>query len=336
MIRSIIVAASLLCVSYAAQAQGMFINPFEERSLGQQGHKAALEKSGGLYQDKVLADYVAAIGSKAAHTTARHPEAFVFSLTADPELNAFARMGGFIYINVGALVWINDEAELAALLGHEVGHATSRHMAHYINRKNVATGLTRLSRLRRGATDEDMKEKKVKATLLLLEYGRDNEYESDDIAFSAVVKMGLDPMGTPRMLNQLVNRSNLFKAFSGENASEKETPDFLRSHPPSVDRVRRSLGKVSSLEDVANSKFAYRDRYLDAIDGISLPGMQMTGAEPSRLTVISVQPGDTLESLGDRMVIPGPPGQLTLMAINGLNSEADLKAGMRLKLLVGN
>lgn len=331
---SSLLAAIALVAAPVAAAQGLFLNPFEERAIGEQGHPKAVAKDGGEHPNRELANYIRSIGSEAAYSSARHPDQFVFTTLNNSSFNAYARPGGFLYVHVGILGWMNDESEFMALMGHEVGHAISRHSARQYNRENVANTLGRLAerrRQRRGG-GEDLEEKKVQAWLALKEYGRDQEFESDDIALDVLVKTKRDPEASTRMLSTLVRFKNIMDKVSNSDADE--VPPHARSHPPGIDRVRRAATKLNESGLSGAPDLRYRDRFLDAIDGLVVPAHPLYLGKPYKVKVHTVQPGETVESLAP-MMQTFPAIQVDMFrAINGLNSTARIVVGQRVKLFV--
>ncbi|GGB71809.1 M48 family metalloprotease [Blastomonas aquatica] len=312
----------------AAQDTGFFLNPIEERVVGRRAHESRLATKLVVYPDAKLAAYVENIGRSCARLSARYPEQFVFTLVDDTNPNASAALGGFLYFHTGMLLWINDEAELAAVMGHEVGHAIKRHGAREMNRAAVANSLIRLMALRRRdpAQFEDMQ---VKAALALKEYGRDQEFESDAVGTSVLGPLGYDPYGAARMTYQLHLMGLYFDELSGK---PNATPLAWRSHPPSLDRVRRTLdlAKAANLGELPR----HRDRYLQMIEGIRFDLAPFGGPQRGVLRIYTVRPGDTAASIASRIPVQKP--QSFLLAINGLTKPDEVKAGMALKVVLAN
>ena len=101
-----------------------------QKALGAREHPKILAKFGGVYGDRAAAGYVAVIGGRLAAASESPNLGFTFTLLDSPVVNAFALPGGFIYISRGLMALAEDEAELAGVLGHEIGHVVARHSAH--------------------------------------------------------------------------------------------------------------------------------------------------------------------------------------------------------------
>lgn len=339
MSRILVLSCSLIvwtCVWIpAAMAQGLFMNPFEERAIGEQGHPEAVARDGGEHPNRALSTYIRSIGSEAAYSSARHPDQFVFTTLNNPSFNAYARPGGFLYVHVGILGWMNDESEFMALMGHEVGHAISRHSAREFNRENVANTLGRLAerrRQRRGESSEDLEEKKIQAWLALKEYGRDQEFESDDISLNVLIKTKRDPAAATRMLTTLVRFKNIMDKITGGGGDE--VPPHARSHPPGIDRVRRAATRLNESGATGDPDLRYRDRFLDAIDGLIVPAHPLYLDQSYMVKVHTVQPGETVASLSQRMQTFPVIQEDMFRAVNGMNGSARLVVGQRVKLFV--
>jgi predicted Zn-dependent protease len=262
-----------------------------------------------------------------AQNSARFPDKFVFTVVNNPEFNACARMGGFIYVHTGALLWMNDEAELAALIGHEVGHAIKRHPAHSANRSSASTSLLRMLSMRR-RSPEQFQQMQVNASLALLAYDRNEETQADDLGLQINTKIGLDPRGAARMLYQLELSDRFLRRFYGTAYVDK--PVYLSKHPLSTDRVRRSAAMA---QEAAQDLPHNRDRFLSMINGMRVGPSPLYGNRVSRVRIVTVGAGDTAQRLSAQMAAPRLKLELFL-AMNGYSDAADVRPGMKVKILV--
>lgn len=308
------------------QDTGIFMNPLEERALGVRAHPSVLAEAGGAYPDQRLTSYVQSLGMQIARNHARHPDQFVFSLVNDPNVNASTMPGGFVYINAGILAWVNDEAELAALIGHEVGHAINRHAAKKQSRRNVSRLIYRMKTLRPNGA-EDPAQLREALMLRNIAYAQDREFEADQVGFMAAGKLGLDSMGAARMLYMLQRHHDWFATLGPAPANEP--PSYLQSHPSTIERVRRAVGYAE--ESGGTDRPRNRERFLSMIDGMRLFAKTRTGTTTLTLRVITVGPSDTLATLARRHALRNP--EQHILAINGLESASDIKPGMRLKII---
>lgn len=218
------------------------ISQQEEIAMGQENYGPLQQQEGGTYEiDKPLTDYVNQIGNKLAAMSDRQlPYEFVVINNSVP--NAWALPGGKIGVNRGLLVELNNEAELAAVLGHEITHAAARHSA-----KKIETGMALSIGLAvLGATQRDTTAGKammvaggVGAVLLGQKYSRDSESEADKYGIKYMVKAGYDP-------NAAVSLQETFVRLSkGNNPSWLE--GLFASHPPSQERVEANRIQAKQL-----------------------------------------------------------------------------------------
>src|SRR5438270_9210344 len=115
----------------------MLVSESQEIQMGQQADSQVIA-SIGLYPDQALQSYIMDLGKKLAATSERPNLPWTFRVVDDPAVNAFAIPGGFVYVTRGILAHMTNEAELATVVGHEIGHVTARHTAHQIPREQVA------------------------------------------------------------------------------------------------------------------------------------------------------------------------------------------------------
>src|SRR5919197_62071 len=159
----------------------MFVSEEQEVAMGQQADSQVIA-SIGLYPDPALQSYVQELGTKLAATSERPNLPWTFRVVDDPAVNAFAIPGGFVYVTRGILTHITNEAELATVMGHEIGHVTARHTAHEMSREQLANlglviGSIASSRIAQyaGLASQAM-------GVLFLKFSRDNEEQADELA----------------------------------------------------------------------------------------------------------------------------------------------------------
>ena len=112
------------------------VSPAQELEIGKQGYPAVIAEFG-LYDDPALQAYVNGVGQKVARVSDLPDLEWHFTIVDDPAVNAFAMPGGYIYITRGILGYLNSEAQLAGVLGHEIGHVTHRHTASQITQQQL-------------------------------------------------------------------------------------------------------------------------------------------------------------------------------------------------------
>ncbi|MBT8092271.1 MAG: M48 family metalloprotease [Gammaproteobacteria bacterium] len=248
--RKVLLLTAVLAVSLSGCAvnpvtgkrQLMTVSSAQEIQMGQQNYAPMQQSQGGAYDiDPVLTTYVQGIGSRlAAQSGVNLPYEFVVLNNSVP--NAWALPGGKIAINRGLLTELDSEAELAAVLGHEVVHAAARHTAQQISRSQllqvgvigtaIATRDSDYGNLAVGGVN-------VAAQLITMKYGRDAELESDYYGMQYMSKAGYDPQGAVSLQKTFVRLS--------EGRRTDWLSGLFASHPPSQARVEANLVTASML-----------------------------------------------------------------------------------------
>lgn len=232
----------------------------QEIELGRQTD-AEIRKTMGLYDDPELQRYVQQIGLKLAASSERPNLPWSFAVVDSPAINAFAVPGGFIYLTRGILPFLDDEAELAGVIGHEIGHVTARHtVAAYSRQTAAGVGLGVLG-IFFPAVQQAAPIAEAGLGALFLKYGRDDEREADRLGVAYNARNGWDPAGVGGMLTTL---SRLEEA-SGER---RGVPNWLSTHPAPADRVVEIQTLVAEAKKTSSASATNEQAFLRQIDGI--------------------------------------------------------------------
>lgn len=212
--------------------------------------------------------YVRGVGARVGAQTNISSGSTAFRVTTlnSPVMNAFAVPGGYLYITRQLLALMNDEAELALVLGHEAGHIAARHSAER-QRTNI---LTQLGALILGAVSGSSAIAQLAGTVgqgLILQYSRSQELESDELGIRYMTAAGYDPMAAPSILANLGAWSNLEARFRGRDDDQRATPEWARTHPLSSTRVSRATQRARATGR-AGAGVRNREQHMAAIHGM--------------------------------------------------------------------
>jgi predicted Zn-dependent protease len=236
----------------------MLVSEGQEIALGKEEDQKAVA-SFGVYDDPALQDYVARLGRAIAERSERPDLPWTFRLVDDAAVNAFALPGGFIYITRGIMGYLDSEAQLIMVMGHEVGHVTARHSAAQMSNQQLMSlglgiGMIASQELRRYG---DLAQ--LGLGLLFLKFGRDDENEADTLGLRYSRRLGYDTAEGARafrMLDQLSAQSEAGRV-----------PGWLSTHPDPGDRYRRLL--AATRQRGTGDGFVHREAYLKRLDGIT-------------------------------------------------------------------
>ena len=211
----------------------MTVSPKQDLEIGEQNYAPMLQSQGGAYDvDPLLTDYVQSVGAKlAAVSDVQLPYEFTVLNSSVP--NAWALPGGKIAINRGLLTELNSEAELAAVLGHEIVHAAARHTAKQMSRGQLMQGMVLATSVATSNTnygDYAVGGAAVAAQLITTKYGRGAELESDKYGMKYMRNAGYDPQGAVVLQETFVRLS--------EGHDQDWISGLFASHPPSNERVK--------------------------------------------------------------------------------------------------
>lgn len=241
-----------------------FMSPAQEQQTGDEEHPKILEEFGGAYGDKKVTGWVQEVGERVASFGDKPDLHYTFTVLDTPVINAFALPGGYVYITRGLLALANDEAEVAGVLGHEVGHIAARHTAERYSQSVVANlGVTAAAVLT--GSDQLAGVLGQGAQLALLSYSRDQEYQADQLGIRYLGRTGYDPEAMSNFLRQLQRNEQLDAKLAGQSARDN-TQDFFATHPNTGDRVTRadSLAQQTRGNGLARG----RDSYMAMVDGL--------------------------------------------------------------------
>ncbi|MCC7167949.1 MAG: M48 family metalloprotease [Rhodospirillales bacterium] len=249
-----------------------FMSEEEERKIGREELPKMLREMGGEYRDKKIANYVNAIGHNLAQRTEKPDLPYTFTVLNSEIVNAFALPGGPVCISRGLIALASDEAELAGVIGHELGHVNARHSAQRYSKAmaaNIGLGVASigLAILGAGALGSNVVEMaQYGAAAYLQAYSREHEMEADQLGVRYMTRAGYNPKAMVRFLDKLRQHSILEARMAGRPESSVDEYHMMSTHPRTLDRVQ----KAQATAEIAMPPDARlnREAYLDHVNGL--------------------------------------------------------------------
>lgn len=218
------------------EKQRVAMSAQQEITLGQQGRAEVLAEVGRLYPSDRIQAYIDQVGQAVVQQSevSQSPYPFEFHVLDAPEtINAFALPGGQIFITSGLLARLDSEAQLAGVLGHEVGHVIARHGSEHLARRQLGASLVNAIAVASSSNDPGSGRQAALIAqavnqLVNLRYGRKDELESDLLGFEFMTAADYNPQGIVELMEIL-----------GTAKSGGRSPEFLNSHPNPDNRIGR-------------------------------------------------------------------------------------------------
>lgn len=240
------------------ERQLTLISEQQELAMGAEYHEQVLASMPRL-EDEAIQQYVASLGQRLAASSERPSLPWTFVVLDDPSVNAFAIPGGHIYITRGILTHFNSEAELASVLGHEIGHVTGRHSVEQMSKQqllNIGLGVGSVVSPE-FAQFGDLAQ--LGAGLLVLRFSRQDELEADRLGLRYMTGVDYDPDEMSKVFQTLGRVSD---AASGG----QRLPNWLATHPNPADRFTRIEAEKAALND--GGSIVRQEEYLERVDGM--------------------------------------------------------------------
>lgn len=218
------------------EQQRVQLSAEQEVIIGRQSAPQMAKQHGNLYPDQTLQDYVDEVGNRVVQNSVAKgsPYPFEFHLLRDPQtINAFALPGGQVFITAALLSKLNSEAQLAGVLGHEVGHVIGRHGAEHLAKQQLGGALVNAV----GIASSDGYGGGQQAAILAqavnqmvnLKYGREDELESDRLGFQFMTQAGYNPVGIVELM----------KILDDARGNAGGQPEFMSTHPDPGNRIEQ-------------------------------------------------------------------------------------------------
>jgi predicted Zn-dependent protease len=280
-----------------------------EKKTVQKNHQEIV-KALGLYDDQALQEYVNIVGQRLAQASDLPNEEFRFFILDDENINAFVTGCCNVYVNRGLLVNLNSEAELAGVIGHEIGHITARHPARR-QARGMAASLGAMAAAILTGSNAVGQLANIGAQAWMMGYGRENEMEADRLGLKYMVKAGYNPESI----------GNVFRMFQAGEKFERQRATaegreprlyhgVFSSHPSPDDREIQAAKGAANIKDApADGWIDRHDEYLTTINGIAYGSSKAQGiVRDNRFyhadmgITVAFPRGWTIENMRDRLL----------------------------------
>lgn len=265
---------SVLALTHCAQnpvtgdKNFVLMSEAQEIQMGAQAHKDVLKEYAAL-DHPALQAYVDAVGQKLAKKSHRPDLQWHFTVVDSPDVNAFALPGGYVYITRGIMAYLNSEAELAGVIGHEIGHVTAR---HGVRQQSAATA-TGVGAILGSILVPGMNNQAGASLLQTLAqawtagYGREHELESDRLGAEYLARGGYNPQAMVEVIGALKNQEEFAAEQAKRDGHQPQTyHGTFDTHPDNDARLKQVVGEAAKYA-VANPREG-RDEYLQKLDGV--------------------------------------------------------------------
>ena len=313
--------------------QLMIISEDKEIAIGERSDPFIVQQFG-YYNDPAMQEYVNNVGQKLVEVCARKNIKYHFTVLDSPDVNAFACPGGYIYVTRGILAIMNSEAELAGVLGHEVGHVVGRDSANMISQQSMFQVLA-LAGMAAGSTSRELAMAgSMLFEAMMLGYGREKEFLADSQGVEYMFRAGYDPM---QMVALQASLGQLYQGPAGY-------AQYLTTHPNITDRMNRSKAQAKILYAMNNvyvkqsgtagvtgkkpQTLILSDEYKARLDG-------MPYGPPDnirRIKIYTVKGDDTLASIASEISDDASMAK-EIAFLNGLDRTDQLYEGQKLKVI---
>lgn len=237
----------------------------DDRKIGQENHPKLVKAFGGEYDNPRLQSYIERLGQELARYAEYQEFKYQFTIVNSPIVNAFALPGGYCYVSRGLVALASNEAELAGVIGHEIGHVNARHTAQRMAQAQMAQLGIGLAVILTGQSAVGQLGGTV-AGAVLQSFSREQELEADTLGMRYMGEAGYDPEAMVRFLDTMRDNSQIEAEKAGRPASSVDETSIMATHPRTIERVRQAetlADEYSRAGQVIN-----RDRYLENIDGM--------------------------------------------------------------------
>src|SRR5262245_36390649 len=222
----------------------------------------------GVHNDIVLADYVQRVGEKLAAVSERPNLEWHFTIVDTDDVNAFATMGGYVYISRGILPYFENEADLAAVLGHEIGHISAEHLKKQ-QHKGMLSGLASAATAIFTGMPALADLTNMAGQAIISGYGREAELEADRLGASYLAKAGYDPEAMIHVITTLKNQDVFERERARlEGREPRIYPGTFASHPSNDTRLQQAVASAGKNQAAATGHLQNANEFLKEVEGL--------------------------------------------------------------------
>ncbi|MGH7905947.1 MAG: M48 family metalloprotease, partial [Candidatus Binataceae bacterium] len=236
----------------------------DEAGIGRAENPKVIAAFGGVYNDPALAAYVTNAGKRVAAYAGRPEVHFTFTVLDSPIVNAMAIPGGYVYVTRGLVALCDNEAELAGVLGHEIGHIAARHHARrQVRQRRTGVGVGPLPGI---VGRQIARTGTIGALGFLRPSSREQEFEADKLGARYMAEAGYQPAAMAAFLTKLRDYTFLETQLAGRPIQSSDRFDYLATHPNTTERVQRALAEAQTFE--TKNPLVGHTAWLERINGI--------------------------------------------------------------------
>ncbi len=294
----------------ATGGKNVVLGSWEGEKKTTQKHHQEIVKALGLYDDQATQEYVQIVGSRLALASDLPNEEFKFFVIDDEAINAFTTGCCNVYVNRGLLVNLNSEAELAGVLGHEIGHVTARHPARR-QTQGMAASLGAMAAAILTGSNAIGQLANIGAAAWMSGYGRENEMEADRLGLKYMVKAGYNPESIGKVFSVFQAGEKFERQRAAAEGREPRLyHGVFSSHPSPDERAVQAAKGAANIKDAPPTGWIERhDEYLTTINGIAYGSSKAQGiVRDNRFyhadmgITVAFPRGWTIDNMRDRLI----------------------------------
>lgn len=237
-----------------------FISEAQEIQMGREYDQQVVAQMG-LYEDDGLQRYVQEMGARLAAASERPNLPWTFRVIDDPTVNAFALPGGYIYVTRGIMAHLNTEAQLAGVIGHEIGHVTARHSVQQMTTQTLAQAGLVVGVLLKPELADYAGLASGALSVMFLKFGRDDESQADELGFRYMRRQRYDP-------RELAEVFGVLEAVSAQSGGGR-LPEWASTHPDPANRREKALARADTVAPAElQAAVVNRQEYLRRLDNM--------------------------------------------------------------------